>query len=253
MPANTTRLASMAVAALLAGCGGGDYDSGPHGPALERAAGFYNGTTSSNRHLSVIVIETGRYYAVYGPINSPTSSVIEGVLIGDGTAGGSTFSSNSLHDINFTAQATSLGAMTATFLLQSYFDANIAYNSGGTGSFTSDYSFRYEDRPSLASVAGSYVGQLASVTSVDNATFTISSSGALSVSVATGGCSAGGTVSLHPFGNVYDIAITYGPGCAASGQTLTGHAKFDSTLGSLTAVTSSPDFNSVVMVVGTKP
>ena len=70
---------------LLAGCGGGDdYDDGyPPGNALDRAAGFYEGVNASNRHVSVIVIETGRYYVLYGPTAIPGSTQIEGVLVGD--------------------------------------------------------------------------------------------------------------------------------------------------------------------------
>ena len=89
---------------LLAGCGGGDdYDDGyPPGNALDRAAGFYDGVNASNRHVSVIVIETGRYYVLYGPTGSPSSAQIEGVLVGDGTASGSTFSARTLQNLNFT-------------------------------------------------------------------------------------------------------------------------------------------------------
>jgi len=238
---------------LLAGCGGGDdYDDGyPPGNALDRAAGFYEGVTPSNRHVSVIVIETGRYYVLYGPTAIPGSSQIEGVLIGDGTAAGSTFSASTLQNLNFTNQTNVAGAMTATFVLRSYFDANLAYVGGATDSFNADYSFRYEDPPSLSLVAGNYSGQLASIAGVPNATMTISTSGAVSIA-ATGGCSAGGTVLLHPFGNVYDINLTFGSGCPAAGLTLTGHAKYDATTNSLTAVTTTPGITNTVLVVGTK-
>ena len=87
---------------LLAGCGAGDYDDDgyPPGTALDRAAGFYEGVNASNRHVSVIVIETGRYYVLYGPTGIPSSTQIEGVLVGDGTAGGSTFSASTLQNLN---------------------------------------------------------------------------------------------------------------------------------------------------------
>jgi hypothetical protein len=238
---------------LLAGCGGGDYydDGYPPGNALDRAAGFYEGVNSSNRHVSVIVIETGRYYVLYGPTAIPGSTQIEGVLVGDGTAGGSTFSATTLQNLNFTNQTNVAGAMTATFVLRSYFDANLAYVGGVTDAFNADYSFRYEDMPSLSLVAGNYSGQLASIVGVPNATMTISSSGAVSIA-ATGGCSAGGTILLHPFGNVYDVNLTFGAGCPAAGLTLSGHAKYDTTTSSLTAITTTPSITNTVLVVGTK-
>ncbi len=239
---------------LLAGCGGGDYDDDngqPPGTALDRAAGFYEGVNAANRHVSVIVIETGRYYVLYGPTGIPSSTQIEGVLVGDGTAGGSTFSASTLQNLNFTNQTSVAGAMTATFLLRSYFDANVAYVGGATDAFNSDYSFRYEDRPSLSLVAGDYSGQLASIIGVPDANMAISSSGAVSIA-ATGGCTAGGTIQLHPFGNVYDVSLTFGAGCPAAGLTLSGHAKYDATTSSLTAVTTTPAITSTVMVVATK-
>jgi len=262
VPARAPRRTPVAMAAaagvavftmLLAGCGGGDdYDDGPPpGNALDRAAGFYEGFNASNRHVSVIVIETGRYYVLYGPTGSPSSSQIEGVLVGDGTAGGSTFSASTLQNLNFTNQTDVAGAMTATFLLRNYFDANIAYVGGATDAFNSDYSFRYEDQPSLSLVAGNYTGQLASIFGVPNANMAISSSGAVSIA-ATGGCTAGGTILLHPFGNVYDVNLTFGDGCPAAGLTLSGHAKYDATTSSLTAITTTPAITSTVMVVATK-
>jgi len=238
---------------LLAACGGGDdYDDGyPPGNALDRAAGFYEGVNASNRHVSVVVIASGRYYVLYGPTAIPGSTQIEGVLVGDGTAGGSTFSATTLQNLNFTNQTNVAGAMTATFLLRSYFDANLAYVGGATDAFNADYSFRYEDAPSLSLVAGNYSGQLASIVGVPNATMTISSSGAVSIA-ATGGCTAGGTILLHPFGNVYDLNLTFGAGCPAAGLTLSGHAKYDTTTSSLTAITTTPSITNTVLVVGTK-
>jgi len=238
---------------LLAGCGGGDdYDDGyPPGNALDRAADFYESINASNHHVSVIVIETGRYYVLYGPTGIPSSAQIEGVLVGDGTAAGSTFSASTLQNLNFTNQTNVAGAMSATFLLRSYFDANIAYVGGVNDAFNADYSFRYEDVPSLSLVAGNYSGQLASIFGVPNASMTISISGAVDIA-ATGGCTAGGMILLHPFGNVYDINLTYGAGCPAAGLTLSGHAKYDTTTNSLTAITTTPAITSTVLVVATK-
>ncbi|HKX42043.1 MAG TPA: hypothetical protein VJO99_12865 [Burkholderiaceae bacterium] len=236
---------------LVVGCGGGGDDDGPPPSALDRAAGFYEGTTVGQRHISVIVLETGRYYTIYGPLGSPTSSQIEGVMVGDGDAGGSTFSSNSLQNVNFTNQTSTPGALSATFSLQRYFDANIAYVGGATDSFAADYSFDYEQQPSIASVAGNYSGQLAAIDGVETAALTISSSGAVSLAT-PGGCSAGGTIFLHPFGNVYDISLSYGALCPAAGQTLTGHATYHSATGAFTAIATSPTFVDVTLVLGTK-
>ena len=47
-------------------------------------------------------------------------------------------------------------------------------------------------------------------------------------------------------------SLTFGAGCPAAGLTLSGHAKYDATTGSLTAITTTPAITSTVMVVATK-
>lgn len=259
----STQLALCASAAsamlLLAGCGGSaDVVVNPPivvvpGPTpLDEAAGFYAGTTASGRGVSVIVLETGRFYALYGPAGNPTSSAIEGLLTGNGDASGSTFTSSTAHNVSFALQTSTPAAMSATFAFSAYFDANLAYPGGATDSFVADYLHAYEIVPAVASVSASYAGQLASLGGgVDNASLVISPSGALSVAT-SGGCVGAGTIYPHSVGNVYDVTITYGSGCAASGQTLIGHAKYDGALRSLVAVTTSSDFYDVAMFVGTR-
>src|SRR4051812_17929628 len=119
--------AGAAAATLLSACGGGGDDCnscgpGPGGPAA--AAGYYDGSTSSGRHLQWIVLETGRYYGLYGPLNAPSSTVIEGLMIGDGVATGTNFDSNTLSDQNFTSQTATPGTIAGTFRFRKYFDAN---------------------------------------------------------------------------------------------------------------------------------
>ncbi len=238
---------------LLAGCGGGGYDDG--GPGLspeDAAAGFYDGRTASGRSLSVIVLETGRIYALYGPVGNPGSSEIEGVMAGDGTAYGSTFSSNGLIDVNFANQTATPVALSATFGYSAYFDANLAYLGGGSDSFRSDYSRAYEYIPSVPGIAASYSGQLASATrGVDDAVLSISPSGAVSLS-SSGGCLGAGTIYAHPVGNVYDLTISYGGGCPAAGRTLTGHARYDGVARSLVGITTSPALDRVSLFVGSR-
>jgi len=244
-----------AAATLLSACGGGDdcnsCGAGPGGPAA--AAGYYDGSTSSGRHLQWIVLETGRYYGLYGPLNAPSSTVIEGLMIGDGTATGTNFDSNTLNDLNFTAQTGSLGSIAGTFRFRSYFDANVAYVGGATGSFTTDYSLRYEDTPSLTTIAGNYSGQLASVAAVTATNFNVSTSGALQAAVA-GTCDIAGQLGVHlAGGNVYDVSLTYGPSCGGvSGTTVIGNAKYDGATGSLYIITSTSTFGSVALLLGTK-
>jgi hypothetical protein len=253
--------AALLAAALLAGCGGGielgyyddDFDhGGGHGSALDRAAGFYEGTDAAQRKVSVMVIETGRYYVLYGPAGSPQSSLIEGVILGDGTAGGSTFTSLSFADLNFTNQTAAGGALAATFSLQRYFDANIGYAGGATDSFAADYSFDYEQRPALATIAGSYAGQLAALSGVGDASLSIDVAGGLSLGTTAGGCGASGSIVPHPFGNVYDVTLSFGPGCPAAGRSLSGHARFDAASRSLVAVTTASDLSSTALVVATR-
>ena len=244
--------AVVATSLLLAGCGGGGGYEDPGISPHDAAAGFYNGRTASGRSLSVIVLETGRLYALYGPVGNPGSSVIEGVVAGDGSAIGSNFSSNGLIDANFANQTATPVAISATFSLGAYFDANLAYLGGGSDSFKADYSRVYELIPSVPGIAANYAGQLASAGGgVDDAVLSISPSGAVSLST-VGGCLGAGTIYTHPVGNVYDLTMTYGGGCPAPGRTLTGHASYDGVARSLVGITPSPTLDRVLLFVGSR-
>jgi hypothetical protein len=97
IPRMTPVFAISALAILLTACGGGGGSAGG-GPVQASPAGLYNGT-GATRAFTVLVLDTGRYYALYGPTGGSTS-VIAGVIVGDGTASGSTFASANLHDFS---------------------------------------------------------------------------------------------------------------------------------------------------------
>jgi hypothetical protein len=74
--------------------------------------------------FTVLVLDTGRYYVLYGPTGGSTS-VIAGVIVGDGTASGSTFASTNLHDFSLEAGVISLGTLTSTFAAKTSFNGSV--------------------------------------------------------------------------------------------------------------------------------
>ena len=236
-----------ALAILLTACGGGGGSAGG-GPVQASPAGLYNGT-GATRAFTVLVLDTGRYYALYGPTGGSTS-VIAGVIVGDGTASGSTFASTNLHDFSLEAGVISLGTLTSTFAAKTSFNGSVAYSGGQTSVFTGTYNSAYETVPTLASVAGVYSGQVASVAGVETSTLTVNASGALS-GTTSGGCSYTGTVEPHAAGNAYDVSTAFGAGCLFSGQTFKGHAYLSGKV--LYAVVPKADLSTGALFVGTKP
>ena len=88
-------VAAGVLVAALAACGGGGSSSGP-GPAAS-LAGLYEGSGGSNRASELLLLDSGRYYLVYG-LAPASAAPVGGVVIGDATVGGNGFASANAHD-----------------------------------------------------------------------------------------------------------------------------------------------------------
>jgi hypothetical protein len=244
-------LALAAAGGFVAGCGGGGGDSDPPPVAATSAEGLYSGTTTSGRAVTGLVLDDGTYYVLYSPVGSSTA--IAGVVQGTGTSNAGTFSSGNARDFNLEGLGVLAGTVSASYVAKQSFNGTVSYSAGGTTSFSSTYDANYEAVPSLAALAGTFAGQVASSAGNENATVTISSAGAISGSGASG-CAVSGSVSPRTRGNAFNVSLTFGGApCLFANQTLTGIAYFNATTKQLYAAAPNAGRTDGVLLVGVKP
>jgi hypothetical protein len=243
-------IAPLLVAAAFVGCGGGGVESTSTAPSTATAQGLWTGTTSTNRTVTGIVLSDGSYYVLYSPAGSPT--LIAGVVQGNGASAAGSFSSSNGKDFNLEGYGVLPAAVAGSFTTKQSFSGTITYSPATSTTFTTVYDADFEVTPTLAALAGTFTGQVASSAGTQTATVTIASSGAISGS--SSGCAISGTVSPRSDGNAYNVSLTFGPApCALTGQTLTGGAYFRSATKRLYAVAPNSGRTDGVLFVGTKP
>jgi hypothetical protein len=209
-----------ALVGLLAACGGG----GDGDAAAERAAqaqGRWTGTTGSNRSVTGLVLADGAYYMLYSSPGYPT--VLGGVVLGEGTAAGSAFTSSDALHLNLEGLGALRASLSGTVAARQAYDGTILSTGIPPVTFSSTYEPEFEQAANLSSLAGSYSGQLASAGGKLAATLTLADNGAMSVSSA--GCTATGALEPRPDGNAFDMGLVFGPApCPFPGQALRGIA-----------------------------
>lgn len=245
-------LALLSVAMLtLAACGGGDGDSPP--PATsETAEGLWIGTTNTNRSVTGVLLDDGTYYVLYSRVNNP--SVIGGVVQGHGTSINGSFSSSDARDFNIEGLGVLPATISASYVARQSFNGVVMYPSDAV-SFTTTYDSQYDLTPSLATLAGTFTGQVAFSLGVEDATVTISNTGAISGAGASG-CTFTGTAAPRTSGNVFNMSITFGGApCFFAGQTLTGIAYYDPDPTDKRLYAAAPNATRTdgVLFVGVKP
>ena len=239
---------------LLASCGG---DGGPApAPTTPPAspAGFYVGTSGAGptlRDVSTLVLDNGRVYSLYsGPAGGPPTG-IAGAVIGNGVTTGNTFTASPTRDFNFEAPASvTIGSLSASFTPRSSISVTV---SGGVPAvaFTGTYAPAYENAPSLATAAGTYIGDVGFSGGSEGATVVVAANGTITAN-STLGCNLSGAASLHASGNVYDVTITVGAGCIAfpPATVLTGHAYLNGT--TLHSIVMNPGLTDGLIFSGTR-
>lgn len=229
----------------IAGCGGGDDDTpAPAAPV----AGLYEGSGGSEPASKFLILDTGRYYLVYG-LSSASAAPAGGVIVGDGTAGGTSFSSGNARDFDLQAKALRSGTLAGTLVPRA--SSSITFtDTGGSASYSGTFDAASTAGASLTALTGSYGGQLAGLHGSDASALTIDGSGALAGG-ASGNCTYGGIAQTHASGNVYDIRLVLGSECPNGGSTLHGHAFLSGK--TLYAVVVSGDRATVMVFAGVKP
>lgn len=225
-------LAVTIISLLLAACGGGGGGGGGGGSSsggggstsAGNAEGLWSGTTSTGYALSLLVLEDGTTWGLYGAGNT-----IWGSIYGTSTASGSSFSASGTA---FSFYSRTASSTTLTGLVYPGSSLNIQASSGGTGSLI--YNTSYNTPATLAAIAGNYTGwSVTKSTLAQSVTFSIAGNGAITSSYTN--CSVSGSVTPRASGkNVYNVTTTFtGSACAlGNGVTTTGVAVLDASSGS---------------------
>jgi hypothetical protein len=236
---------------LLTACGGGGGGGGgspsaaatpaqqPQQPKAEFAHGLYKGTSNDGRSLTVLVVNSGRVYAIaagnVGPSHATNLYFGNGIDAPTTTAGTYAFNSSGVRD--FPVPNTGLPLKVETVALGS---AVIQANSiegkltrpGVDIDFTAIYDTNFNGvTPKLSTIAGVYQGNSiwGSTDANEQGDSAITT---LSVSAVDGMITAGpndcphtGQINPHPVGNVYAITLNYYIDIRCRrGDTFVGHA-----------------------------
>ncbi|WP_280156402.1 hypothetical protein [Piscinibacter sp. XHJ-5] len=236
---------ALACLVALAGCGGGDDEPAAAAPV----AGLYEGSGGSQPASKLLILDTGRYYLVYG-LNSASAAPVGGVVVGDGTASGTSFSSSNAHDFDLQAKALLTATLATTLVPATSAATTVTHAAGGTASYSGSFDPASSAGASLSALAGTYGGELAGLGGTDASVLTVDGSGALAGG-GSGNCTYAGIAQAHGSGNVYDIRLTFGSDCPSAGSTLRGHAFLSGK--TLYAVVVSGDLATVALFAGVKP
>lgn len=212
---------------LLAACGGGGDDGTPPAP-VATAEGLWTGSTSTSRTVTGIVLDNGTYWLLYSVPH--VSALTAGFIQGTGSSINGNFSSSDGIDFNISGQGINNATVSASYVTKQSFNGSVSYaNLTSPYTFTSAYGADYDQAPSLAAVAGNYLG-IASVAGSNEAiTLVISPQGIVAGTGGSSACQYGGLVVPRAKGNLYDLSLVIsGSACTTGTSSVSGIGYFDS-------------------------
>ncbi len=209
---------------VLSACGGGG-GSGTGAETVATAQGLWNGSTSTSRSVTVMVLDDGTYWLLYSiPY---VSAVSAGFVQGTSASLNGNFSSSDAIDFNLSGQSINPATVAASYVTKQSFNGSVSYaNSNAPLTFTSSYNSAYDQTPNLTALAGNYLGIASVANSNDAVTLIISAQGVVAGTGATSQCQYGGLVQPRAVGNLYDVSLVIGGGACAT-NTVTGIGYFD--------------------------
>jgi hypothetical protein len=239
------RAAALGLAALVAGCGGGDNGLAPS----SSSASFYAGTMAGNRDAAGVVLPDGRYYLVYSaPADANT---VGGALQGTSSVTGEAFASTDTIDFAVAAAGAAQKAATVSGVLTAVAFSGTETPAGGTAVAFQTAGFYATAPASLGALAGAYTGTAGFALGVRPAVFTVAADGSVTSSI--NGCAITGTAAPRTDSDTYDLTITFGgPPCAITNVSFTGIAFQRPDTGRLYAVARNNTLKQSVIFTGTK-
>ena len=226
------------------GGGGGGDDVGT-------AEGLWQGTISTDRALTALVLDDGTYWFIYSVAGN--SAVLAGIGQGNGTSSDGSFTSSNGLDFNFEGLGENSFTLAANYEEMRSLNGTATYSPSDTTTFTSNYDIDYDITPSLTDIAGTYSGRAVTSAGIEFTTVKILRTGAINGDSA-GGCTFTGNASTRANGNVYDVTITFGGGACLGGTgSISGQAYFDAATKQLTAAALTSTRTNGFVYIGTKP
>lgn len=209
------RLVATCSALLISACGGGG--GGSTVSQSVSAEGAWEGSSSANYAINVLVLENNEMWAIFGTVFNDVFTVY-GFDRGVGAQSGSTFSGLGT-EYSYTGSA-ARGSFTATVT------PGVSLNGSVTAIQTVSFatrpmrsSYNYNAPATLATVSGLWSGRL-----LDGSAASISVTSGGSVTGTSGGCSFTGAAAPRPSGkNVFNVTLNFGRSpCVLANQTVSG-------------------------------
>jgi hypothetical protein len=219
-------------------------------PSNASPAGLWKGSTSTSRTVNGLVFADGSYYILYSAVGN--STLLGGVVQGTGSTSGNSFASSNAKDFNVEGFGVTAATVAGTVVTRSSFGGTVAYPSKSALAFNSSYSSQFQVVPTLASLAGTYTGQVAFSAGLQSIALNVSTTGV--ISSVSNGCTLSGSATPRTDGNAYVLSIHFGPApCFFSNQTLTGLAYYDAATKRVYVAAPNATRSDGVVFLGVKP
>ncbi|MGN6703357.1 MAG: hypothetical protein ACTHKB_10395 [Burkholderiaceae bacterium] len=261
-PAVILNTAALCGAALVAACGGGggttyvvERATPPAAPTTA-ISGVFDGKTADGAPITTLLQNDGSYFLVYSPAAAPQTP--SGVVLGTGTLNGGSFSSTDALDLSLTGtgqQSPQPATLSASYAPAKSFTGSIADTAPAeTTAFTGSYNSSYATLPTLSSLAGVYVGSIATKTvKEENIELTISADGKVTGVLHYCGCSVTATLQKNAAGNAYYATLVFnGKEHPLAGKSMAGNLYADTVTHRIYIVGALTDKSSPVIFVGRK-
>ncbi|NUY06122.1 hypothetical protein [Paraburkholderia youngii] len=216
---NAKKAICIVAALFLTACGGGDgsdvtsVGDGSDVTSVADPQGFWLGKSSSGRTIAMLVLETGRYFAVYS-FNNSVERMIEGTFAVDGPS----IFDRSAVDWNLTGDAYAVPAGIEVWVTTKQKLSAVVEEAHAFETFKTTYNSAYDTSSSVSEVAGTWAGTVAGSAALT--TMTVAGDG--SFTGASGSCTFSGSLKPRASGKkVLDGTVTFeDTSCLWAGTTI---------------------------------
>lgn len=222
------RIAALALAVWLAGCGGGGGggDDAPEGPATDATPleGGYAVSGTGGVLGEALVLQDRTFWGISG-FESGGLLYIDTLTQGTVNRTGATVSASDLRQYDFLNGVVRTAAFAGSMNVSGVVSGTVSPSGAAASTLTltpaAASDFDYHAAASLGTIVGTWNGD-----SLDGSSGSLTVSAGGSVTASLSGCSITGNVAPHASGkNLYAVSITFGPApCILANATASGIA-----------------------------